>query len=656
MIVLVASLLALAVFGASLARMGAAPGESRATTLTRGSLGAAGAAIVVQALLGAAGRLTAVHTLVGLGLLAAGAAVTGRGLARRRSRRRPAPPPPAARAPWSAAEVACAAALLALLGERLWHGTHASTFLYDTLSYHLHMPTTWMHEARLTIVPAVFGDPSPAYAPANLELWFLLLMAPLRSDYLAGVGQLPLAALAATAIAAAVREAGAGRTPALAAALAFLLIPEVHGQVPTAMTDLGLAAFLLASLPFSLRGDIVACAAALGLAAGTKYAGAVLALPFAIAAGIAIARRRPRPVARDVLAAVGVGVATGGFWYLRNLALTGNPLYPVAVPGLPLAAHYGGAEMRAWEYHLPVADVAALGALLLGAGVAYASAAAVGLARAWRGRELGLAAALVATFWLVVPYQESRFLFAAFGVAAIAMGRTAGQPPKLLGWGIAGVAIAGGLLHHPAARVLPIVVAAALAAAAFAVIAHRAAAARLPARAGIAAAAAAVVALTIALAAGHRSAQAHPRPYTVGDELDGAWTWVEANVRDARVAYTGTNLAFPLAGRRLGNHVTYVNVAGGAGDRLHDFPPGARAGAEPAPYRDGASAARWLDNLRAARAQVLFVAAMYPIVRRTIAADADGFPIERAWADARPDVFRLAYASPAARIYALVTP
>ena len=49
-------------------------------------------------------------------------------------------------------------------------------------------------------------------------------------------------------------------------------------------------------------------------------------------------------------------------------------------------------------------------------------------------------------------------------------------------------------------------------------------------------------------------------------------------------------------------------------------------------------------------ALVLFVAAMDPIVRRTIAADADGFPVERAWADARPDIFRLRYASAAARV------
>ena len=52
-------------------------------------------------------------------------------------------------------------------------------------------------------------------------------MAPLRSDYLAGVGQLPFAALAVPAIVAAVREAGGGRAAALAAALAFLLVPEV---------------------------------------------------------------------------------------------------------------------------------------------------------------------------------------------------------------------------------------------------------------------------------------------------------------------------------------------------------------------------------------------------------------------------------------------
>jgi hypothetical protein len=57
--------------------------------------------------------------------------------------------------------------------------------------------------------------------------------------------------------------------------------------------------------------------------------------------------------------------------------------------------------------------------------------------------------------------------------------------------------------------------------------------------------------------------------------------------------------------------------------------------------------------LRATRTGVLFVGALYPIVRRTIAADRDGFPVERAWADARPESFHLRYASAAARIYSV---
>ena len=136
---------------------------------------------------------------------------------------------------------------------RLLAGVGKTTFLYDTLSYHLHVPTTWMHDRRITIVPSVFGDPSPAYAPANVELWFLFLMAPLRSDYLAGVGQLPFAALAIGGIATVVRDAGGFRVAALAAALLFVLIPEVWGQMPTAMTDLAFAACLVAALPFAIR-------------------------------------------------------------------------------------------------------------------------------------------------------------------------------------------------------------------------------------------------------------------------------------------------------------------------------------------------------------------------------------------------------------------
>ena len=135
------------------------------------------------------------------------------------------------------------------------------------------------------------------------------------------------------------------------------------------------------------------------------------------------------------------------------------------------------------------------------------------------------------------------------------------------------------------------------------------------------------------------------------------WSWLRANVRDARLAYTGSNVEFPLTGERVGNRVMYVNVAGEPDDRLHDFARRAQLGrgssAEPAPYRDGASFDVWWRNLRAARAEILFVARLHPIVLRSIAADGDGFPVVRRWADEHAERFVLRYASPEARVYAI---
>ncbi len=659
MIWLAASLAMLAVIARGLDRMCETPGESRASKLARMLLWGVAAVVVVEAGLGAVGLLGARTTLVALAAIAAGVLV----LARRQPRLQLE-----IREPLSRADVGLVAALIAAIAPRLWAGLHRTTFLYDTLSYHLHVPVTWMHAGRIGIVPAVFGDPSPAYAPSNLELVFLFLMSPLRSDYLAGVGQVPFAALAVAAIVATAREAGGRRTTALAAALAFVLIPEVWGQVPTAMTDLGLAACLLSSLPFALRlwrarmpgrADLLVFAVAIGLAVGTKYAGVALALPFVAIGVIALVRRRRSTELRRPLAYALVALlATGGFWYVRNLLVTGNPFYPVAPPGLPLPSLYGGAEMRAWEYHLPVRDLGALGSMLLGAGVGFIGAAAIAIARQWRSVEAALALALLATFWFVIPYQESRFLFAAFGAAAIAIARAADRPPAVVGWCGLAVAIGGSLLQWPTRErlLVPVVgVAAALVCALWRRLAIRVG--RIGGLGRRVTVTVGLIALLVGLVAGEERHGRRVPPYDVGDDdLAATWAWFRANVAYERVAYTGNNLAFPLAGQHLANRVAYVNVAGVPADRLHDFGPPGDGTAEPAPYRRGANAEAWLANLRATDTHVLFVAALDPIVRRTIAADSDGFPVERAWADARPDVFRLRHASAAARVYAVELP
>ena len=98
----------------------------------------------------------------------------------------------------------------------------------------------------------------------------------------------------------------------------------------------------------------------------------------------------------------------------------------------------------------------------------------------------------------------------------------------------------------------------------------------------------------------------------------------------------------------------YVPIAGGLDGTLADWPRDAPAGAvaaEPAPERAQADLGAWLANLEAARIDVLFVAVLYPGVREAMPHDDAGFPIERVWADARPDELPLGFANEGVRIY-----
>jgi hypothetical protein len=377
-------------------------------------------------------------------------------------------------------------------------------------------------------------------------------------------------------------------------------------------------------------------------------------LPFALVA--ASSARSVHPRGRTVGAAAAIVLATGGFWYLRNALATGNPFYPVATLGLPGLTDR--TAMRAWIYHLPIGQLGALGEMLGAAGFGFALAAAVVVI--WRRMLLegALLLAVTTVFWLWIPYQESRFLFPAFGVAAVAIGRAPASTP--VDWRLA--VVLAGLVEYSTPDRWLMIPAGALGAATAVGWRHLPARLRRPPRSmrlvgGAGLAATALVMLTIGL----QRYRARDPGYAVGTGLDDVWSWFRANVNGARVAYTGTNLAFPLAGRDLANRVTYVNVAGAPGELLHDFgrrlpPPGRAATPESAPYRDGASFDVWWRNLRDAGADVLFVAALDEVVARNIAADADGFPVERAWADAHPAQFHLRYASPDARVYGIAPP
>ena len=120
-----------------------------------------------------------------------------------------------------------------------------------------------------------------------------------------------------------------GRTLAFCAVLLFFVTPSFRLFAPTAMVDLGLAAFVTATLACLDRARsqpaLVVCAGlAFGAALGTKYL--ALALLPLVVAWAAYRTRDSRQIARFAL----VAVLAGAPWYIYNLIWTGNPISPFA--------------------------------------------------------------------------------------------------------------------------------------------------------------------------------------------------------------------------------------------------------------------------------------------------------------------------------------
>jgi hypothetical protein len=290
-------------------------------------------------------------------------------------------------------------------------------------------------------------------------------------------------------------------------------------------------------------------------------------------------------------------------------------------------------------------------------------------ARSWRW--LLLFCGYVGLGWLVVPYQQSRFFFCAWGALAVVMVAGSRALPSRARGLLLLPAIAGSALQAATTERLLVALVATLGIVLKAIQSDRPTTAdALPRRgardrlarflarapAGPAArwATAALLVGGVGGAIGWARGHGSLAPYSVGDDHDQAWAFLASQGPGRRIAYAGSNLPLPLWGTTLKNFVQYVNISGAPTARLHDFRIKTSAvspSAEPAPERDRPDQPAWLTNLDAAHIDTLFVAALYPEVRPSMAHDPEAFPIERAWADALPRRFRLLFANPGVRIY-----
>jgi hypothetical protein len=432
--------------------------------------------------------------------------------------------------------------------------------------------------------------------------------------------------------------------------------------------------------------------AALGLLLAMKYT-ALFALPALLL--LVDAPFRAGWGGRRYAVVAGVVVLIAGPWYVRNLMLTGNPLYPVDVKVFGVTIFKGLFESaRSEQFSRPGEFLGLLTRRHQSLPMAPAAVVALAWVAALAGRFRGLRndpllraclvgpVVVIAVFWFGAPYAEIRFVFpgfvllyAAAGAAIAAWARHTGLqllaaavvlvPSWATGFRIglitpdlgipgdegagtnmvaefvggatlatlAGLVVAGVLRHFPGRRKQVV---------------------RFGGGAAALAAGAYAFVFWAAFVQQCREFWIRPALVFAHGDLAEAWQWACDNLPPAEpLAYTNTFMVHSLGGFEHRRPLIYVPTRRGVA-HIHDLPhlPGRLSGErlEPAfaaAMADDADAEGWLTKLTASGATHLFVAKNGPM------AAPPAVPPEVRIIEAHPARFESVFENGAARVYRL---
>jgi hypothetical protein len=330
-----------------------------------------------------------------------------------------------------------AGTVLALLGSSIVISLSHPPTGYDALSYHAPLAVYYWREGDL----GSFLEPQLwAWAlahPGTAELWFGLLRLA-AGERVASLGQLPLAFLGALGVYVLGRWTRLPARLAVLGGLGFLAAPMVVVQAGMQLNDLAAGAMVLSALalaaapperwsPVRLGG----IGLALGLAVTTKLA----VVPAALGVILYLAVRLRRAPSRRSLVgyAALLFAVTVAPWWIRNILLYGNPIFPAALPILGRGYVVGDFVRKddwfvpgelAWPiYPLiePHGEMSGFGALLA---VGAIPGLAIAFARARRGplMLLGIVGGVSAVAWWQLTQHEPRLLLGVIGAAFAFLG------------------------------------------------------------------------------------------------------------------------------------------------------------------------------------------------------------------------------------------
>ncbi len=479
---------------------------------------------------------------------------------------------------------------------------------YDSLDYHLPFAARFFQSGRVTSLYFTFTGIDTAFHPVNAELAHAVGMLALRRDLLSPIvnlGWLSLALLAAWCA-----HPQRKLAPATLAGVGILLSSPLF-----VVFDSGRATNDLAGIALFLSGI------ALLLNGGGKAAPTALA---AVACGLALATKLTMVVpvvalTLGVIASAGRGsrlkttriwvpwlALTGGYWYLRNLVIVGNPfpalhlsVGPISFPSPRLTQPYRSYTVA---HYLPDVHVWRSWFLPgLHEAFGWAWPVIVGLAAAgWvmalvRGdrvlRMLGMVGVVSFLGYLVTPSgaggpkgrpilfaNDIRFAFPALALGLLLLPRVLPQATVLARrWfpALLAFALVNDLAYSLNLRVSQFLVAFLLELAALAIVGvFTIVSSRWSRRSLVALGCAFVLAAATAGWIGERSYLDHRYANVARDvpyasapraELAALYAWVR-HVSHARIALAGLGISYPLFGGDLSNEVQYVGHRGPHGE------------------------------------------------------------------------------------------
>jgi hypothetical protein len=550
---------------------------------------------------------------------------------------------------------------------------------YDAITYHVPAAVHWLRNGRIDLLPLWFFNPANTFSPLAGSIFVTWWIAPLGNDALSIIVQGPPLLLLFAAAIQMGRAVGLPITLAAMLATALSVCRPFNSELTSARDDIYLAAFIATALCGCSRDCLrdrlgpIRLGLAIGLAAATKYTFLISAPLLLLACDAPLRAGWKR---RDFAMFFAIAGAVALPWYLRNLWLTGNPLYPLQLgvfghtllPGLfqtlrseRLSTWSGIHSALIAAYHAP-SPVIQL-ALLIGW-----LAAIVGVTRGALRQPLVRVCLLgfplcTALFIFQSPNAEVRFLFPSLITLFLATGMAL---QRWIRWQPVVHAVAAMILLYTLLTTYnytPLVVQYALAALLVvamvlgmcwidAWLGHR-----LPAYVSRARAAAVTICACSMLMWIYVDWRAYLLGYqtnpwvllqiTYPKEVNG-WRFVADQIpADATIAYTNTYRLQPLFGYNLRRRLVYVPPRREVSDFLNlpHFPrPLAGESIEAAftkllnaqPDESG-----WLGRLRASGAGYLFVTLDGP----------DGVPPEVAMSNRHPEMLEPIYTDAATEIY-----